>query len=71
MKIEINAGGRYVAIDVDGACDIADAIDRAESLWRRLDSPRHPLEATGMGFQAERSYGPDYVSAHPVHMGER
>jgi hypothetical protein len=63
-RIEINADGRHVIVDHDGA-DLAYVIDKAETLWRAAETPQKS-PGPAYGFQAERDRQWDHDRQPPV-----
>lgn len=66
-KIEIDSPGVTIRID-DEATTIDDLARLALALYRDAGGWPQPT-AGSVGFTAERSYGPEYVSSHAVDLG--
>lgn len=68
IRVEVNAGGRQVAIETDGKDPLAKVIASALRTWKATADatpPRPTLEASGMGFQIERVDLPTYQDDMP------
>lgn len=71
-RVEINAGGRIVAIEGDLPLDGLTL--QALKLWRDTEGPAaEPASVDGgaVGFHTELGNLPAYASAHQIDMGSR
>jgi hypothetical protein len=70
-RIEINAGGRAIAVDAEGP--VGDLAREALQLWRHTEgpTPQAATEGAAFGFHTELGPRPEYASAHQIDMGER